>query len=109
MKTVDKAVIKPHVAAMFTRSLLLSLIDQYKAASGVVSDGAISARLFNDGKKIAALRGGADITLGRVHAALNWLDDNWPEAAEKPLLLQRSLSFGRDQAEEKAISSEDAA
>lgn len=109
MKTVDKAVIKPHLAAMFTRSLLLSLIDQYKAATGVASDGAISARLFNDGKKIAALRGGADITLGRVNAALHWLDANWPPDAAKPSLLQNSMNFGRDQAVNKSPDQEDAA
>ena len=69
---------------MLTHQDFLELIDQFKQASSIESDGALSARMFNDGKKIAVLRGGGDITLGRLIAGVQWLSENWPKGHKMP-------------------------
>ena len=69
-------------------SPLLRVVSAFAAVTGK-SDSTISSRLFDDGKKIAALRAGGDITLGRYHAALRWLSDNWPDDAEWPVDVPR--------------------
>lgn len=69
---------------MFTHSDFLTLIDQYKLVANIESDGALSARMFNDGKKIAALRTGKDITLGRLISGIDWLRENWPVGEPMP-------------------------
>jgi hypothetical protein len=38
----------------------------------------VSSRALNDGKKLAALESGFDITVGRLELALLWFSDNWP-------------------------------
>ena len=66
---------------MVSKHQLLARIDAYKALTGISKDSVVSSRLFDDGKKIAALRGDGDITLGRFSAAMAWLDGNWPQGA----------------------------
>lgn len=44
----------------------------------------VSSRAFNDGKKLAALESGADITVSRLEQALRWFSEKWPEGAEWP-------------------------
>jgi hypothetical protein len=39
----------------------------------------VSSRAFNDGKKLAALEEGADITVGRLEDAMRWFSDRWPD------------------------------
>lgn len=75
---------------MVTHQKFLNLIDQFKLDAGVESDGALSARMFDDGKKIAALRAGGDITLRRLITGLNWLSCNWPEDKPKPDILSKN-------------------
>lgn len=43
----------------------------------------VSSRALNDGKKLGALEGGADITVGRLEEALAWFSEHWP-AGEWP-------------------------
>lgn len=62
---------------------LLSVADAYKAAL-LIEDTTVSARVFDDSKKLAALRDGADITLGRFNKALMWFSANWPDGAVWP-------------------------
>lgn len=38
----------------------------------------VSSRALDDGKKLKALEGGADINVGRLERALRWFSDNWP-------------------------------
>lgn len=64
---------------MMDVAALLRLADAYKAAAGVPSDKTVSHRVFADGKKLGALREGADITVGRFNAALEWFRSNWPQ------------------------------
>lgn len=64
-------------------SHLLSVADEYKAALQI-EDTTVSARVFDDSKKLGALRGGADITVGRFNSALIWFATNWPDGAMWP-------------------------
>ena len=67
---------------------LLSVADAYKTGLGI-EDTTVSARVFNDSKKLSALRAGADITIGRFNSALRWFDDNWPDGVRWPVQVQR--------------------
>jgi hypothetical protein len=62
---------------------LLDVADAYKRALRL-EDVTVSHRLFGDSKKLGALRQGADITLGRFNASLQWLSAHWPDEAEWP-------------------------
>jgi hypothetical protein len=62
---------------------LLSVADAFKTAAGL-EDVTLSHRLFGDSKKLAALRGGADITVGRFNQSMVWLSENWPAGAKWP-------------------------
>lgn len=70
---------------------LLTLVDCYSAATGL-PDSTVSYRLFDDTKKIANMRAGADITVGRFNHAVRWLSDNWPEGAVWPETIARPVS-----------------
>ena len=72
---------------MMNTNDLLSLIDQFAAASGGIKDTTLSYRMFGDSKKIRDLREGAGITLSRLNAALGWLSMHWPEGTGKPTAL----------------------
>lgn len=63
---------------------LITIASAYLTASDARQESTVSHRVFGDTKKLAALRAGADITLGRFNAAMTWFASNWPEAAEMP-------------------------
>jgi hypothetical protein len=62
---------------------LLSLTDRFLAATSI-KEVTLSHRVFGDSKKLAAIRNGADITLGRFNSAIEWFSDNWPDDASWP-------------------------
>lgn len=69
---------------MITAQDILALAKAYSAAAGVPLS-TVSSRVFDDGKKLAALENkDADLTLKRAGAALHWFSANWPETAEWP-------------------------
>ncbi|PWJ93575.1 hypothetical protein C8D77_101254 [Mesorhizobium loti] len=75
---------------MFEIKHLLSIVDAYRAATGV-EDKTVSSRVFNDGKKIDALRAGGDLTTERYNAAVWWFSTNWPVGAEWPEGISRPV------------------
>jgi hypothetical protein len=40
----------------------------------------VSSRALGDGKKLAAMEGGADIQVRRFEKTMQWFSDNWPDA-----------------------------
>lgn len=70
---------------------LLAVADAYKAATSL-EDVTVSNRVFGDGKKLTAMRSGADITLGRFNSALLWFSCNWPDGAKWPESVSRPQS-----------------
>lgn len=44
----------------------------------------VSTLVFNDGKILARLAAGSDITTGRYQRALQWFSDHWPEGLDWP-------------------------
>jgi hypothetical protein len=70
---------------------LLSLSDRFIEATSV-KEVTLSHRVFGDSKKLAAIRNGADITLSRFNAALEWFSVNWPDDAEWPVSVPRPVT-----------------
>lgn len=62
---------------------LLTLADAYRGTVPV-EDKTLSFRIFGDSKKLAALRGESDITVGRFNDAMLWFSANWPEGLAWP-------------------------
>lgn len=62
---------------------LLKVARQYGEAEGVPLT-TVSSRALNDGKKLTALEGGADINVKRLEKALVWFSANWPSTARWP-------------------------
>lgn len=62
---------------------LLGLADAFIAATSI-KEVTLSHRVFGDSKKLTAIRNGADITVGRFNAAIEWFAANWPEGAVWP-------------------------
>lgn len=67
---------------------LLALSDSFCSATGI-AETTLSSRIFNDGKRLTAVRGGADIGVRRLERALEWLSANWPTAAVWPEQIRR--------------------
>jgi hypothetical protein len=67
---------------------LLLLAEAYGITLGV-EEKTVSSRVFSDSKKLAALRGGSDITVSRFNATIQWFSDNWPDGAAWPVGVQR--------------------
>jgi len=42
----------------------------------------VSTLIFNDGKRLNAIRDGGDLATSKFEHALAWLSDNWPD--DKP-------------------------
>jgi len=75
-------------------SHILTLADAYKNALGL-EDKTVSSRLFDDSKKLTAIRSGSDLTVSRFNSAICWFDQNWPDGAEWPDHIQRPLTARR--------------
>lgn len=73
----------PHFVSMENIASFLILIERFCQAARI-AEATLSSRLFNDGKRIAALRNGSDIGVLRLGRAIGWLSVNWPEAAVWP-------------------------
>jgi hypothetical protein len=67
---------------------ILRVADEYGRVAAV-EDKTISSRVFQDSKKLGAIRAGSDITVGRYNAALEWFSTNWPESAVWPVDVPR--------------------
>lgn len=74
---------------MLEKAHLMALADEYIRATGV-SDTTLSSRMFNDGKKLPALREPkGDLSTKRFNVAMRWFADNWPENAAWPAHVTR--------------------
>lgn len=62
---------------------LLTVARRYAEVEGVPLT-TVSSRALNDGKKLSALEGGADINVKRLERALVWFSTNWPAGAVWP-------------------------
>lgn len=70
-------------------SHLLAVADAYRNATGL-KETTVSTNVFNDGKKLTALREGeADIGVKRLQTALCWFSAHWPDDAEWPKFVMR--------------------
>ncbi|MDQ0996911.1 hypothetical protein QFZ34_002093 [Phyllobacterium ifriqiyense] len=62
---------------------LLTVADAYREAL-CIEDKTVSSRVFDDSKKLTALRSGSDLTVSRFNDALRWFSSNWPDDAVWP-------------------------
>lgn len=76
---------------MMNTSHILTLADAYKTALGL-EDKTVSSRLFDDSKKLTAIRSGSDLTVSRFNSALRWFDEHWPEGTEWPEGVSRPIT-----------------
>lgn len=74
---------------MITEAELIRIIDAVTASTGL-SDTTLSSRIFNDSKRIAAIRGGATITVRRMADAVEYLCKNWPEQFHDSVYARRA-------------------
>lgn len=68
---------------------LILLAAEYARLVGV-EEKTVSHRVFADSKKLATMRAGGDITVGRFNAAMLWFSANWPEGSAWPEGVERS-------------------
>jgi len=71
---------------------LILLASEYARLEGV-EEKTVSNRVFSDSKKLASMRAGGDITVGRFNAALVWFSANWPEGAGWPEAVVRPAAL----------------
>lgn len=70
---------------------LLTVAEAYRDALGI-EDKTVSSRVFDDSKKLTALRSGSDLTVSRFNDALRWFSANWPDDAEWPPSVSRPVT-----------------
>lgn len=54
----------------------------------------VSTLLFNDGKRLGQISGGADVATKTHERAMQWLSDHWPDDAEWPENVRRPERAG---------------
>lgn len=91
-KTVDMCGYITDIADMLNAQHLIRIAEEYARCSQL-EEKTVSSRVFQDSKKLGAIRSGSDITIGRFNAALNWFSDNWPEDADWPEGIVRPRTF----------------
>jgi hypothetical protein len=97
---VDSAVNIPQYVAMNAINALFAVIETFAAARGI-SEARISTLVFRDGKRIDAIRRGADVGSRTLMRAMKWFSANWPEGAVWPADVPRpSPSTPLDEAAE---------
>jgi len=64
-------------------SQMLRVSEAFCHARGL-SASRVSTLVFNDGKRLALLAAGGDLTTSTFERAMVWLSANWPEGAEWP-------------------------
>jgi hypothetical protein len=67
---------------------LRRLADEYQRVTGV-AEATVSTKIFNDGKKLTAIRDGRDLLTGRFEEAVQAFSDKWPEGAVWPRCVRR--------------------
>lgn len=71
------------IPSMASIDHLLVLADAYGAATGR-SRARVSTLVFNDGKGLDRIAGGADIGVRRCGTAISWFAANWPPETPWP-------------------------
>jgi hypothetical protein len=79
------------IATMSAINDLLRLARGYAELNDVPMS-TVSSRVFNDGKKLAALENGADITVGRLEYGIGWFSEHWPEGGSWPEDISRPIA-----------------
>lgn len=86
---------------MLTVDHLLTLVSPFCAARRI-SEARLSTLLFNDGKRVALLRAGGDISSRKLVEAFQWFSDHWPDGADWPPSVPRPEPTSAEQAPEVA-------
>lgn len=71
--------------------LLLKLAENYAGVRGL-SLSRVSTLVFSDGKVLARLSSGGDITTGRFEGAIEWFGANWPDGHLWPSDVPKQIS-----------------
>jgi hypothetical protein len=68
---------------MLTIDHLLAVASAYAAAADL-QESVLSWRMFGDNRRLAQLRDGREITVGRFNAAMIWMARHWPDGHPLP-------------------------
>lgn len=74
-----------HLATLYAKST------DTKGRDGQITLSGISTKIFNDGKTLARVVEGGDVTTGSFERARQWFSDNWPEGTDWPTDIARPL------------------
>ena len=67
-----------HVATTFAEAT------QSRVRDGQVALGGLSTKLFNDGKTLARVASGGDVSTANFEKAMQWFSTNWPSGEDAP-------------------------
>lgn len=67
-----------HVANLYAKET------DTRGRNGEISLAGISTKIFNDGKTLARVLAGGDVTTGSFERAIRWFSENWPADVEWP-------------------------
>jgi hypothetical protein len=71
---------------------LFALVDAYRTATGL-SEARISTLVLKGGRRISEIRLGSDIGIRRLHQAIDWFADHWPDDVPWPPDVPRPSHF----------------
>lgn len=80
---IDAGMKKTAPAPLPMTQQILAVAAAYCEATGL-STSRVSTIVFNDGKKLALIENGADLSTGKFESAMGWFSSNWPEEAVWP-------------------------
>ncbi len=68
---------------MLTIATFFTIADRYSEATRL-AEATLSSKIFNDGKRLTAIRNGADVGVRRLEIATTWLSNHWPDDLDWP-------------------------
>lgn len=75
---------------MQTLAAFFTVVDKYSEASHL-AEATLSSKIFNDGKRLASIRRGADVGVRRIELAFMWLSVHWPDNIDWPADVPRPV------------------
>lgn len=69
---------------MLDPNQLIAVADLYRDLCGIEHEKTLSYRIFDDSKRLTAIRSGKDVTVRLYNHAMSYMAANWPASAPMP-------------------------